>query len=215
MLFTERLENIKRLVSDIPLKGKKVLDIGCGGGMVSAYFCEQESSVFGIDISENMIRQADTYVRSLSLSAKFSVGDASALEFPDSYFDVITCISVIEWLDKDTETIQEIRRVLKPNGIAIVSVPNQTSWIRKTEKGLYTLQKMVPDFFGLKKSYLGFQKHQYRPKKFDELCKANNLHKIDSLFYVVPLSRFSILKKLSKFRVFGMMYFIKLQKSGD
>lgn len=214
-LFSERLEKITKLTSDIQLKGKMVLDIGCGSGMISSYFCEQRSSVFGIDISENMIQQANSYLQSRNLQAILSIGDATNLQFPDNYFDVITCVSVLEWLDKDIEAIREIRRVLKNDGIAIVSVPNKKSLMRIAEKLYFTLKKMISPYFNLKTGYLAFQKNQYVPDEFDNLCETTNLKKIDSLYYVTPYSKFNFFKKLSTYRLFGMIYFVKLQKVGD
>lgn len=214
-LFSERLEKVTKLTSDIQLKDKIVLDIGCGSGMISSYFCEQRSSVFGIDISENMIQQANSYLQSRNLKATLGIGDATNLQFPDNYFDVITCVSVLEWLDKDIEAIREIRRVLKNDGIAIVSVPNKRSLMRIAEKLYFALKNMISPYFNLKTGYLAFQKNQYVPDEFDRLCKANNLKKIDSLYYVTPYSKFNFFKKLSTYRLFGMIYFVKLQKVGD
>lgn len=215
ILFSERLEKIKKLTSSIPLENKNVLDIGCGSGMISAYFCDKRASVFGIDISENMIQQADDFVRSRNQKATFNIGDATRLQFPDNYFDLISCISVIEWLDNDAGAILEIKRVLKKDGFAIVSVPNRSSWFRKIEKGLFRLKSIVTPFLKFNPGYLSFQKHQYAPDAFDELCKKNNLIKTESLFYVSPFPRFSFFRKLAAYRQFGMIYFVKLQKHGD
>ncbi len=215
ILFSERLEKIKKLTSSIQLEHKNVLDIGCGSGMISAYFCEAGSSVFGIDISENMIRQADDFIRSRNLKATFNIGDATRLQFPDNYFDLISCISVIEWLDNDIGAILEIKRVLKKDGFAIVSVPNRSSWFRKIEKGIFKLKSIFTPFLKVNPGYLSFQKHQYDPDAFDELCKKNNLMKTESLYYVSPLHRFSFFRQLSVYRPFGMIYFVKLQKRGD
>ncbi|MBL7996225.1 methyltransferase domain-containing protein [bacterium] len=214
-LFSERLEKVKKLTSDIQLKGKIVLDIGCGSGMISSYFCEQRSSVYGIDISENMIQQANSYLQSRNLKATLGIGDATNLQFPDNYFDVITCVSVLEWLDKDIQAVREIRRVLKNNGIAIISVPNKRSLLRIVERLYFKLRQIVSPYLNLKTGYLAFQKNQYTPNEFDRLCEINSLRKIDSLYYVTPYSRFNLFKKLSNHRLFGMIYFVKLQKVGD
>ena len=215
ILFSERLEKIIRLTSDIPLKDKTVLDIGCGSGMISAHFSGKGASVYGIDISENMIQQADAFVQSRNMKAEFSIGDAANLQFPDKHFDLITCISVIEWMDEDRNALLEIKRVLKPNGIAIMSVPNQTSWLRKAETWVFKSKKLLSVFFNFRTGYLAFQKHQYDPRKFDALCREANLKTIDSTYYVTPFSKFSFFRKLSRFRWIGMMYFVKLQKIGD
>jgi ubiquinone/menaquinone biosynthesis C-methylase UbiE len=215
ILFSERLEKIKKLTFSIQLENKNVLDIGCGSGMISAYFCEKGSSVFGIDISENMIHQADDFVRSRNFKATFTIGDATKLQFPDNYFDLISCISVIEWLDNDAGALSEIKRVLKKDGFAVVSVPNQSSWFRKLEKGIFRVKSLISPFLKVNPGYLSFQKHQYDPDVFDELCKKNHLIKTESLFYVSPFPRFNFFRKLAAYRQFGMIYFVKLQKSGD
>ncbi len=210
-LFAERLEKLKRFVSDVDLHGKNILDLGCGSGFISLFFCQSEARVSGIDVSENMIRRASEILEANHCRADLTVGDAGQLKFPDETFDIIACISVLEWIEDDETAVREIARVLKPGGFAIISVPNQFSCARKAEKIFFHIRKSL----GVDPGYLRHQKHQYDPVAWDRALQRHGLRKTDSVFYVMPLAGNAISRWLARKKLFGMMYFVKVQKSGE
>ncbi len=104
-------------------RGKTVLDAGCGEGYGSCLLAEAGSAVTGIDISEEAVRHAgEKYVRENLL---YRVMDANAMVFPDNSFDVVVSFQVIEHLHDAGKFLEEIRRVLKKDGRAIISTPNK------------------------------------------------------------------------------------------
>jgi ubiquinone/menaquinone biosynthesis C-methylase UbiE len=105
------------------VKYQKVLDIGCGPGMISTDLLEISEQVWGIDISEDMINIARERFNATEFHSKihFQVGDAEKLQFPDQYFDVVVCLGVFRYLDSREKGLQEIYRVLKPKGTVIIT----------------------------------------------------------------------------------------------
>jgi SAM-dependent methyltransferase len=100
--------------------GSKILDAGCGPGEMAAVLMQRGYEVWGIDIAEPMIRRA----RERNNVNRFRVGDIERIPFPDSTFDGVMCLGVLEYLDSDAKALGEIARVLKPRGKAVVSTPN-------------------------------------------------------------------------------------------
>lgn len=101
----------------------KWLDIGCGDGKFVSTVKEVADIVVGIDISESGLQ----FARCLVPQVKFCLMDSSQMAFPDSSFDVISCLDVLEHLSEQKlkETLNEIHRVLKDNGALIISVPSK------------------------------------------------------------------------------------------
>src|SRR6266705_1756754 len=101
----------------------RVLDAGCGSGVMAAKLMDGGYAVWGIDFAEPMIRQA----RALCGSHQFAVGDIEHIPFPDNAFDVVVSLGVIEYLESDEQALREIRRVLKPGGRAVIAISNGSS----------------------------------------------------------------------------------------
>jgi ubiquinone/menaquinone biosynthesis C-methylase UbiE len=100
--------------------GSKILDAGCGPGEMAVRLMERGYEVWGLDIAEPMIRHA----RERCGADRFRVGDIERIPFPDSTFDGVVCLGVLEYLDADARALSEVGRVLKPGGKAVVSTPN-------------------------------------------------------------------------------------------
>lgn len=112
-----------RFASDYVID-KYVLDAGCGAGQGAAYLSQNGARyVVGIDVSPESIVYARELFPKNNLS--FVVMDALFLGFPDRTFDVVTSIEVIEHLRQPEQYISEIRRVLKDEGILVLSTPNK------------------------------------------------------------------------------------------
>ena len=103
------------------IKNKKVLDIGCWTGQFEKLASKYTREIWGIDPGVEAIKAA----KKLVPNAKFKIGDALNLNFKNKYFDTVTILDVIEHIPNNTEgkCLQEISRVLKPNGHLIISTP--------------------------------------------------------------------------------------------
>jgi ubiquinone/menaquinone biosynthesis C-methylase UbiE len=99
----------------------KVLDIACGKGSTAFYLAEKYGcSVVGIDISEELIQEANDACekKGLNNKVKFQVGNAMDLPFDDSQFDIAISQGILVFVDDKTKTINEASRVLKDGGKA-------------------------------------------------------------------------------------------------
>ena len=104
----------------------KVLDIGCGPGIMVADILDLGCRFWGVDGSPRMIDQCLKQFGD-SPDARFDVMNAEALRFPDDSFDAVTCVGVIDRVTRPEQAIAEMARVLKPNGRLLISFPNLVS----------------------------------------------------------------------------------------
>ncbi len=105
------------LLGDV--KGKKVLDAGCGSGIYTKILAEKGAKVQGLELSGEMIRLAKEHCKGLSIN--FKQGSIDNLPYPDNSFDIIVASLVIHYLKRPEEAFKEFNRVLKKNGILIFS----------------------------------------------------------------------------------------------
>lgn len=109
------------------VSGKKVLDAGCGVGYGAAMLAEAGASrIVGVDIAgeavEDAIRRADSI-------GEFVLGDLEQLPFTPCSFDVAVCFEVIEHVQRRDLVLDELQRVLRPEGVLIVSSPNRNVYL--------------------------------------------------------------------------------------
>ena len=101
-------------------KQSTILDIGCGSGLVAKFLTDKGLKVIGIDTSRNML----TLARKIAPSAKFYKIDMKQMRFPSNEFDgVMALYSIIHVPRKyHVRIFKKIYQILKPNGIALLSV---------------------------------------------------------------------------------------------
>jgi ubiquinone/menaquinone biosynthesis C-methylase UbiE len=98
-----------------------VLDIACGTGELESLLLNEEPnrSIVGIDISENMLAIAQNKCQKYP-HVSFAIANASALPFPDSRFDTIVSANAFHFFDRPDIVLQEIKRVIKPEGKIVI-----------------------------------------------------------------------------------------------
>ncbi|MCX6707671.1 MAG: class I SAM-dependent methyltransferase [Candidatus Woesearchaeota archaeon] len=102
----------------IDLKGKKVLDVGCGYGNIFRLMKQRGAEPYGLDICPECIDN----LKKLGFSGK--VGDCREIPYKSNTFDVVYSIGVVEHFDETDQSIAEHIRVCKPGGKVIVMVPH-------------------------------------------------------------------------------------------
>ena len=120
MEHLHRYTSIKELV-----KGKVVLDIACGTGYGSALLSEKAQYVYGVDISPETIEYCKQNYNKCNLS--FQEGNVCEIPLEDHKVDIVVSYETIEHISEENQLKfkKEIKRVLKQNGLLIMSTPNK------------------------------------------------------------------------------------------
>ena len=116
--FKETDTDVFEVLKSIGIKGKDVLDLGCGGGYHTFHIKELGAkSVVGLDISRDFISEANKVLKTRpDVGIKFIEADASKMPLFDGIFDVVFSNFVIHYFEDSSEIFKEISRVLKPRG---------------------------------------------------------------------------------------------------
>lgn len=103
-----------------PEPGKKLLDVGCGKGLFLFLASKRGLLTYGIDISKVAVDIA----RKVSPTSDIRVGLGEGLPYSDNFFDYVTCLGSLEHFLDPSKGVREMARVLKPDGRALILVPN-------------------------------------------------------------------------------------------
>ncbi len=133
--FLEKIA-ISKLLSNI--KPTKILEIGCGTGHWTEFFCSLNFNVTAIDISKPMIEIAKT--KNISC-ANFMVANASNLDFESNFFELVAAITVLEFTDNPIQVLNEMYRVAKINSKLIVGCLNAQSYLFQNKADNSIIQK--------------------------------------------------------------------------
>ncbi|MFZ5720746.1 MAG: bifunctional 2-polyprenyl-6-hydroxyphenol methylase/3-demethylubiquinol 3-O-methyltransferase UbiG [Pseudomonadota bacterium] len=110
-----------------PFEGLRLLDIGCGGGLLSEPMARLGFRVTGVDASERNIGTASAHAAEQGLTIDYRASTAEALlEAGEPPFDVILNMEVIEHVADPAAYLQDCARLLKPGGLMIVATLNRT-----------------------------------------------------------------------------------------
>ena len=109
-----------------PLRGKRVLDVGCGGGLLSEAMACLGAQVTGIDLSEKPLGVARLHLLESGQKVDYRKISAEALadEIPES-FDVVTCLEMLEHVPQPASIVAACSRLVKPGGQVFFSTLNR------------------------------------------------------------------------------------------
>jgi len=168
----------------IPNNAERLLDIGCASGEHTLYYLKKCSKVFGVDANKDLIETANERYPQI----KFRVANAESLPFAKNYFDVVVMNDVLEHVEDEKKSLDETHRVLKKDGILIVTTPH---------KGLFSFIDVdnyswyFRKLFGIKTIKPGYnRKHRHYSLKDFELLLENKfqiLKSFRSSCFIVPL----------------------------
>ena len=116
------------LLGDV--RGKRVLDAGCGPGFYSEQLIERGAQVVAIDASEPMVELARARLGDRCVVQQQMLGEA--MPFDDNSFDAIVCALTIHHVDDRHAALVELCRVLRPGGVLVLSTQHPTTdWLHK------------------------------------------------------------------------------------
>ena len=107
-------------------RGRKTLDVGCGGGLLAEELARLGCDVTGVDPSAQSLEAARAHARQEGLAIDYRQATGEALPFPDATFELAYCCDVLEHVNDLSRVLAEIARVLKPRGIFFYDTINRT-----------------------------------------------------------------------------------------
>ena len=110
-----------------PLEGLRLLDIGCGGGLISEPLTRLGATVTGIDPGDKNIAVARLHASQHGLDIDYRVATAEALEAAGETFDAVVCLEVVEHVPDVGAFLKTCSRLVRPGGMLIVSTINRTA----------------------------------------------------------------------------------------
>jgi 2-polyprenyl-6-hydroxyphenyl methylase / 3-demethylubiquinone-9 3-methyltransferase len=119
------LETVEKILGP----GKKILDIGCGGGFLTNALAQVGHDAVGVDLSNNSLKIAQA--KDATKKAVYIQADALHLPFPEKSFDVVCAMDLLEHVEQPAEVIREASRVLKKGGLFFFHTFNRNplSWL--------------------------------------------------------------------------------------
>lgn len=127
--MTDALE--QNLVLDLvgPPDGLRILDVGCGDGILAIELAKNGARATGVDSSERMIAAARRGAERQGSSASFRLAKAEALPFEDDTFDVVLAVTVLCFVEDTVIAMTEMTRVLRPGGkLVLGELGRHSSW---------------------------------------------------------------------------------------
>ena len=109
-----------------PFKGLRILDVGCGGGLLSEPMARLGGKVMGIDASENNIKVAKSHLKKSNLRIEYLCSSPEKIIKKKEKFDVILNMEIVEHVDNLDLFIKKSSSLLKTNGLMFVATINRT-----------------------------------------------------------------------------------------
>ena len=186
------IQNFKLKNNNIPLKGVNILDIGCGGGLLSEPMCRLGASVTGIDASIKNISIAKLHAKKDNLKINYLCSSPEKLKIKKK-FDVILNMEIIEHVEDIQFFLNSCSKLLKKNGVMFVATINKTlkSYIFAIVGAEYVLR------------WLPIGTHEWEkfvnPKDLENILKKNNLslNRLDGMHFNIFKDEWSVSKDLS------------------
>jgi SAM-dependent methyltransferase len=109
-----------------PQPSENIIDVGCGDGAMMVYCGLQGATVYGLDLDERHVAEANRDLRRFGIQGEARCGDARRLDFPDNFFDGAISGDFMEHVTDDVKVavLREVKRCLKPGALLVIKTPN-------------------------------------------------------------------------------------------
>jgi 2-polyprenyl-3-methyl-5-hydroxy-6-metoxy-1,4-benzoquinol methylase len=195
----ERKKTVLDLVEEYSNGRKlKILDLGCGSGILTKELINKGHTVAGADIAEDMIAILNNSLN-YDGGKKYmgsAICDAEALSFVKETFDVVLCVGLLQYQLRDDKILGEIARALSKDGICIATFPN-----------LLRINYLFDPFYYFKFIYRLAKKGFYKLKRFKSNSKAETVRLTGTFQNSYPYDKkyyFSSIKKILSENKFDM-----------
>jgi len=193
----------------------KLLDFGCGSGVLLGVAAGLGLQVTGVDNSKSMIdaahKQLSRFGKQPNLEWLPSNSGKGAYE--QENYDVVLCLSVLEFVPVISSLLFRLCARVNKGGILVLSVPNRQSWLRAIEHFVYRHPQKFRHFSSLdhltrSNSYLNYQAHQLTRKQLSRMVQQNGLREEAHRFHAAP----ALFRSIDHLAPVGMMLMMIFRK---
>ena len=186
-----------------PLRGKKVIDIGCGGGILAESMARKGADVTGIDLSEKALKVADLHSLESEVSVRYKhiAAEDMAAQEPGQY-DVVTCMEMLEHVPDPSSIVRAAAALVKPGGLVFFSTLNRNPkaylfavvgaeyLLRMLPKGTHDYAKFItPAELSQFVREAGMNVDAFKGLSYNPLTKIYALNQDTDVNYMVACSR--------------------------
>jgi len=195
-----RLEWINACAS---LKGKKVIDVGCGGGILSESMARKGATVTGIDLSESALKVADLHSLESNLKIHYQhIAAEQMAQHQAGEYDVVTCMEMLEHVPDPNSVVNACAKLAKPGGMIFFSTLNRNLrsylsaiiaaeyLLRLLPKGTHDYTKFItPAELSQSIRAAGLELLSFKGISYNPLIKMYSLNSKVSVNYLVACRR--------------------------
>jgi len=163
---------------DLPFKNLSIIDIGCGGGLVTEPMARLGAKIIGIDASLNNVEAAKLHAKKMNLNIDYNVNTPENI---NSSYDVILCLEIIEHVSDVNLFIKSCEKILKKNGIIFFATLNRTikSFVYAIIGAEYILNWLPKGTHNWNKFI--------KPSEITSICNKLNLKLIDKVGFTYSI----------------------------
>ena len=187
----------------VPLAGKRVIDIGCGGGILAESMARKGADVTGIDLSEKALKVADLHSLESGVNVRYKLIAAEAMAAEEAgQYDVVTCMEMLEHVPDPAAIVQACAALVKPGGHVFMSTLNRNPKaylfavlgaeyiLRLLPKGTHDYDKFItPAELSQFSRSAGLDLNSMRGMGYNPLTKIYSLNNDTSVNYLVACTR--------------------------
>ncbi|MDH5178761.1 MAG: methyltransferase domain-containing protein [Gammaproteobacteria bacterium] len=182
--FRQRFDLFLSGVESVAQPPAKILDFGCGAGVMATELARRGYNVTGVDAASGMVEAATRYATEQNISnIKFYQTDTVGDTLPKNEFDIVICSSVLEYVERDTTLTQNLVAAIKPGGHLYISVPNSRSIIGKLED---IVSRLGFRKRGNNNADVFFAHKRYAAGEFASLLKKFGMRDIQHAYFECP-----------------------------
>ena len=184
----------------VDLRGKRVLDVGCGGGILAESMARLGAHVDGIDMAAMPLRVARAHAQSVH-EARVAYAECSAEAWAEQHagrYDVVTCMEMLEHVPDPSAVVAACARLVKPGGWVFFSTINRNPLsylvaivgaervLRLLPKGTHTYARLIKsaELIGMA-GRVGLALHQQRGLGYNPLTQRFRLHRFMGVGYLL------------------------------
>lgn len=187
----------------VPLAGKRVIDIGCGGGILAESMARKGADVTGIDLSDKALKVADLHSLESGAKVRYKLIAAEAMaEAEPGQYDVVTCMEMLEHVPDPSAIVRACAALVKPGGHVFLSTLNRNPKaylfailgaeyvLRLLPKGTHDYDKFItPAELSQYVRSAGLDVNSMRGMGYNPLTKIYSLNSDTSVNYLVACTR--------------------------